>query len=74
VFSTSVSATRTSGSSHLSLDAAKLPVSRPTSIFFVAAFRRSKNSSPSPREPGRSYSDECSVVVAWVLGCSVCNG
>jgi hypothetical protein len=23
---------------------------------------------------GRSYSDECSVVVAWVLGCSLCNG
>jgi hypothetical protein len=49
-------------------------VSRPTSIFFVAAFRKSKNSSPSPREVGRSYSDECSVVVAWVLGCSLCNG
>jgi hypothetical protein len=49
-------------------------VSRPTSIFFVAPYRKSKNSSPSPREPGRSYSDECSVVAAWVLGCSVCNG
>jgi hypothetical protein len=49
-------------------------VSRPTSILFVAAFRKSKNSSPSPRESGRSYSDECSVVVAWVLGFSLCNG
>jgi hypothetical protein len=63
------------GLSHPSLECCEITrVSRPTSIFFVAAFCKSKNSSPSPRESGRSYSDECSVVVAWVLGCSLCNG
>jgi hypothetical protein len=41
---------------------------------FRFSISQSKNASPSPREPGRSYSNECSVVVAWVLGCFVYNG